>query len=72
MEGAAEKKAQRTVFEKIKPVSGTPAEFEANRRIRRSTPDIAADATKELESSSTMPSAISKTNEYCHCITILM
>ena len=38
VEGAAGKKAQRTVFAKMKPMRGTSAKFEVN---RRSTPDIA-------------------------------
>eukprot|EP00731_Ephydatia_muelleri_P005475 Em0002g1651a len=42
------KKPRGRYFANTKPVSDTSAEFEWNRR--RSTPDIAADATKELES----------------------
>ena len=42
------KKPRGRYFANTKPVSDTSAEFEGNRR--RSTPDIAADATKELES----------------------
>ena len=42
------KKPRGRYLANMKLVSGTSAEFEANRR--RSTPDIAEDATKELES----------------------
>ena len=42
------KKPRGRYFANLKPVSGTSAEFEANHR--GSTPDISADATKELES----------------------
>ena len=42
------KKPRGRYFANTKPVSDTSAKFEGNRR--RSTPDIAEDATKELES----------------------
>ena len=51
----------------VKRVSGTSAEFEANRR--RSTSNIAADATKELESSAGyMPDLSDTAQEFWHYV----